>query len=170
MIPSSRTNPRAWQTGSGLLLPTAPARDSAGVEESDERSPLQIRLWALGSATLFITELVVVRGHFEGKARGSLDHLIFAVGVAAVITLLSALRWFRWLNTPVQRKIDAGFGLSRWTFIAGFQLFLTATWLLRDLPPLPWLLGGAVILIAAEIVVRSLWHVLHASRRGRRAA
>ena len=154
-----------------LLVPSAPALDVAGAKAGYEFEPARPRVMRVLLCAAVVAELVGLRAMLPADAsRGLVDGLIVTAGAMGGLSALSTLPWLRWLDDrrprrSADREERIGLLVRRGVVLAGIQVYVVASLLLRDTPQPQWIFAGIAVMVVLTIVLSWALGRIPAGRR-----
>jgi hypothetical protein len=130
-----------------------------------EFQPVPLRALArkLFLIAIVAAEFIALRFHIVPDARSVMDGILFGIGLGAVLSTLSAVPSMRWFREPVGPEFKNS-RTRRWTAVLVVQAFVCITWILRDFPPVLWIVALCVVPFVLEAVIRGIGQRLRGDR------
>jgi len=151
-------------SGSGMLLPIAPAFDADAPDAVLPRLSIRAFVRLIAVFGILAGEFLVLRLHVGAHGQQFVNAFLVALGITAGIGAISFLPAFQWLHKPLRPSFESS-RIRRGIAFAMLQLLVCVTWITRDMPATPWFLALVVVPIAAEPIVRSIAGLRHRSGR-----
>jgi hypothetical protein len=146
-----------------MLLPIAPALDRNVSDVELQPVPLRALAIKLFLSAIVVAEFVALRFHVVPGARSVMDGILFGIGLGAVLSTLSAVPSMRWFREPVGPEFKNS-RTRRWTAALAVETFVCLTWILRDFPPVLWIVALFVAPFVLEAVIRGIGQRLRGDR------